>query len=152
MEYLMTYGWAILVVMVVGIVMWQLGIFNLGGVTATTSTGFPRIKPQLPLVKVQAGTGTVEATFTNGAGGPLTIEAFNATIGSQQTLCAGAKTGEGSDVGMGSNFKLTIVCGNLIRGNPGDPYDVAFAITYNLTVAGTTIEHVEYGTLRGPLE
>ena len=30
MEYLMTYGWAILVVMIVGVVLWQLGVF--GGV------------------------------------------------------------------------------------------------------------------------
>ena len=49
MEYLMTYGWAILVVMIVGIVMWQLGIFNMGG-TTLTSTGFAKIKPQLVLL------------------------------------------------------------------------------------------------------
>jgi len=28
MEYLMTYGWAILVVIIVGVVLWQMGLFN----------------------------------------------------------------------------------------------------------------------------
>jgi uncharacterized protein (UPF0333 family) len=30
MEYLMTYGWAILVVIIVGIVLWQSGVFGTG--------------------------------------------------------------------------------------------------------------------------
>jgi hypothetical protein len=47
MEYLMTYGWAILVVMVAGVAMWQLGIFNMSGDTAPTSTGFSVFKPLL---------------------------------------------------------------------------------------------------------
>lgn len=29
MEYIMTYGWAVLVVIIVGVVMWQMGIFGL---------------------------------------------------------------------------------------------------------------------------
>ena len=44
MEYLMTYGWAILVVMIVGIVMWQLGIFNMGGTTVTMDKPSLRIR------------------------------------------------------------------------------------------------------------
>jgi hypothetical protein len=47
MEYLMTYGWAILVVMVVGVAMWQLGIFNMGGGSAPTAKGFSVMKPIL---------------------------------------------------------------------------------------------------------
>jgi hypothetical protein len=47
MEYLMTYGWAILLIMIVGVAMWQLGIFNTGSTIPTTSTGFEALKPQL---------------------------------------------------------------------------------------------------------
>ncbi|MCX6695020.1 MAG: hypothetical protein NTU61_01825 [Candidatus Altiarchaeota archaeon] len=46
MEYLMTYGWAIIVIMVVGIAMWRLGLFNFGG-TPMTSSGFSVLKPML---------------------------------------------------------------------------------------------------------
>jgi len=45
MEYLMTYGWAILVAMVVGIVMWQLGVFDVGGHTTPGKSGFGAIIP-----------------------------------------------------------------------------------------------------------
>jgi hypothetical protein len=47
MEYLMSYGWAILVIMVVGVAMWQLGMFNMGSSVAPTSTGFSVFKPLL---------------------------------------------------------------------------------------------------------
>jgi hypothetical protein len=46
MEYLMSYSWAILVVIAVGFGVWQMGIFDMGEV-ATTSSGFQQIKPIL---------------------------------------------------------------------------------------------------------
>jgi hypothetical protein len=46
MEYLMTYGWAILIVMVVGIAMWQLGMFNMQP-ASITSSGFDVLRPIL---------------------------------------------------------------------------------------------------------
>ncbi len=52
LEYLMTYGWAILVVMVVGITMWHLGMFNMGSAIPPTSTGFSVMKPLLPTCKM----------------------------------------------------------------------------------------------------
>ena len=42
----MSYGWAILVVVIVGGVMWQMGIFNMGS-SAPTSSGFESLKPLL---------------------------------------------------------------------------------------------------------
>jgi hypothetical protein len=55
MEYLMSYGWAILVVMVVGAALWQLGIFNMGGSVPPTSSGFSTVKPILGNCKLQNG-------------------------------------------------------------------------------------------------
>jgi hypothetical protein len=45
MEYLMSYSWAILIILVVGVAIWQLGIFTSG--SSLTSTGFEGIKPLL---------------------------------------------------------------------------------------------------------
>jgi len=45
MEYLMTYGWAILVVMMVGLAMWRIGILNINTQTPPTYSGFGAIKP-----------------------------------------------------------------------------------------------------------
>ncbi len=52
MEYVMGYGWSIIVVIVVGIVMWQLGVFEASQNVPTTSTGFVSIKPVLVNCKI----------------------------------------------------------------------------------------------------
>jgi hypothetical protein len=148
MEYLMTYGWAILVVMVVGIVMWQLGIFNLGGITSTTSTGFPRIKPQLALMSVNTS-DHIKMSFTNGAGGPIYLN----SVTCEGVGLSGISVGPYSP---GENFHLetdaTGACADAISGSAGDPYDLTITISYNVTLAGRTVEHLDEGTLRGPLE
>lgn len=149
MEYLMTYGWAILVVMVVGIVMWQLGIFNLGGVTSTTSTGFPRIKPQLALISMNKTYLT--AVFTNGAGGPVLLN--SATFGSDASCDLSTSVGSyaTSSISVGENFDLSGDCSGA-TGGTGDPYDLDLTISYNVSLAGRVVTHVDHGTLRGPIE
>lgn len=142
MEYLMTYGWAILVVMVVGIVMWQLGIFNIGGVTSTTSTGFPRIKPQLALIAV---TNTdAELTFTNGAGGPISNVAFSGAA-------CGTWNDPAGSIGVGENFNVNAT-GCTFTGSTGDPYDLQLSISYDVSIGGQTVTHTDVGGIRGPLE
>jgi hypothetical protein len=67
MEYLMTYGWAILVVMVAGVALWQLGIFNMGGSVLPTANGFNELKPILQTCKgfvVYSGTTKRYGGFT----------------------------------------------------------------------------------------
>jgi hypothetical protein len=86
MEYLMSYSWAILVIMVVGVVMWQLGIFEIGG-DAVTVTGFPSIKPILATcqagnVPSQWGTSWrgIICQFTNSAAAEIELKNFWITI------------------------------------------------------------------------
>jgi hypothetical protein len=89
MEYLMTYGWAILVIMVVGIVMWNMGIFNMGGGT-TTYTGFTTIKPMLSACSLivednlmSVSGGAFYCTFTNNAGAPIFVKQLEVKIDNQ---------------------------------------------------------------------
>jgi hypothetical protein len=149
MEYLMTYGWAILVVMVVGIVMWQLGIFNLGGVTATTASGFPRIKPQLALSSCNTS-GYFKTTFTNGAGGPAVIQRVTVKDNSG-TSCSVTAPPATAIQGTGKNFDITGTCATT-KGSTGDPYDFDFTITYNVSVAGAVVPRNDVGSIRGPME
>ena len=65
MEYLMTYGWAILVVMIVGVVLWQLGIFGGAGGGVNTATGFSKMKVMEPSSKYTT-TGTLSFVLMNG--------------------------------------------------------------------------------------
>jgi len=146
MEYLMTYGWAILVVMVVGVVMWQLGIFNIGGVTATTASGFPRLRPQLALMSMNT-TGNFTGTFTNGAGGTIVIYNVSGTAGSGS--CS-SWTGLNTPQEKGVNFQITGSCP--VTGVSGDPYEIELNVTYNISMAGLMVTHTDSGKIRGPLE
>ena len=40
LEYMMTYGWAILIIVVVAVILYSMGIFNPSSSITTTSTGF----------------------------------------------------------------------------------------------------------------
>ena len=75
MEYLMTYGWAILVVLIVGIVLWKTGLF---GTSATGQSGFNVLVPAE--WKVAANTSALENNskiiFRNVAGKTLTRLSF----------------------------------------------------------------------------
>jgi len=86
MEYLMTYGWVIMVLMVVGLVLWQMGIFGMDQ-SMVTFTGFTKIKPQI------AGTGLTTdgiftAVFTNTVGTKISIKGVRVTdLNANATLC-----------------------------------------------------------------
>jgi len=141
MEYLMTYSWAILVVMLVGIAMWQMGIFNVGRATSTTYTGFPRIKPQLSLISVTED-GNFSGTFTNGGGGTINVT----NVYGDCVFTAPQMT-----IRVGANFKI-IGEQCYVQGAIGDPYNVRMYIQYTVYAAGDTAPHREYGVLRGPIE
>ncbi|MFH1056150.1 MAG: hypothetical protein V1744_08665 [Candidatus Altiarchaeota archaeon] len=152
MEYLMTYGWAILVVMVVGIAMWQLGIFNMGG-TSITATGFAKIKPQL------AGTGldhsgVFTAVFTNGLGTTLSMTTGAAIYleGNPASVCANVEYTPRKNIQKGINFVLMASGGACPTGNPGEVYSLVVSMPYYVEVGGTVTKHTESGRIRGPFE
>lgn len=153
MEYLMTYGWAILVVMIVGIVMWQLGIFNMGG-TTLTSTGFAKIKPQLAATGISR-TGQPKMVFTNGVGTQITVKSIRIV-----DINTGSSCGITSNLilpktmAAGENMKLsTGVATTCVKnGNPGDVYNARVTLNYDVSVGGVVTSHQESGTIRGPYE
>lgn len=178
MEYLVTYSWAVLIVMVVGVVMWKLGIFNLGS-TTVTSSGFAKIKPQLAasglvITGVAAGGGTparFSATFTNAAGTRVYLTDITVTdeVGAscQGTvdgvdLCGGdgsctpAAGGWGSGVPVASGENILVGIDDCPNDNgvakPGDTYNVEVVVDYNVLVWDRLISHTDVGGLRGPYE
>jgi hypothetical protein len=156
MEYLMTYGWAILVVMIVGIVMWQLGIFNMGG-TTVTATGFAKIKPQL------AGTGITRLgiprmVFTNGVGTTITVVSARVVdVGTPTKSCGitSLQFSPSKTVNAGDNFKVTsayAVSCIVPTVNAGTVYNARVSLNYVVNIGGISTNHAETGTIRGPSE
>ncbi len=176
MEYILSYGWAILVVLVVGVGLWQLGIFNWSSGTVS-STGFGKIPIQL------SGTGLTRegvfvGTFVNSAGTRIFLSGVEIHLKDGSLLCcshAGAGAGcadDGSDIAgkdaallntdggvfipPGNEFKIEI--GNTTKGcavadaRVGDMYDLKVDITYNTTINRQMVPHKVSGTILGPFE
>ncbi len=143
MEYLMTYGWAILVVMIVGVVLWQLGVFN-SGQGAPVETGFVRLNPLMPSVVYK--TTAFNATFTNNVGAPIRLMTviMNETINGVNCTTLVVPS---APVMAGGVFNLAgTTCPSVIT---GAAYNMMIIITYNSSLAGYTTMHTETGYIRG---
>lgn len=152
MEYLMTYGWAILVVMIVGIVMWQLGIFNPSGTQAITMQGFGAVKPQLSGTGLRSD-GTFTGTFLNAGGAPIYIKQIGVTMlePGTGTVTKPFTTAVGSETPANEHIALTLGGVNT-QGTPGDGYGARVEIQYTVEIGDTTVTKKSSGTIRGSLE
>ena len=177
MEYLMTYGWAILVVMIVGVVIWQLGVFS-PGTGGTTLKDWNKLQPLVAStswVAAPAAANTFTASFNNVVGTQIRINSISANELISNTICtSGTSVGQVNNVpygtcaasgvcaptiagqevlvNTGNLIKLQIICPVAAAKNRGDVYQVAVAINYTTWVGLAVINHVENGTIRGTAE
>jgi hypothetical protein len=139
LDFLMTYGWALLLVVLVVGALFALGIFDVGSFLGSKASGFS----QLSLVGWRlAESGSFTVMFENHAGTGVNVTAINATLGTDTisystafTMSTGSKSGT-KTVGTFSN-----------PGTSGDSYTVDLVVTYVDTSTG--FQYVDSGTLTG---
>jgi len=148
MEYLMTYGWAILVVLIVGIVLWQLGIFSGLGGGAGTSTGFASGKVGI----IDAGTKCtptgMQLMLTNQAGSPLSNVVLN---GTGAGYCAGGGTASTNLTAAGDRVSVTVNCTDN-QGTVKEKTSVPLTVKFTEKVAGTEINRTQTGVITCTVE
>ena len=159
MEYLMTYGWAILVVMIVGVVLWQLGVFNVGQGNLVT-TGFVKMQPLTPSIAYR--NQSFRGSFTNALGTTIRLYSVNLTESIAGTaLCPLASQTVSAD-GTGTNnlsatlFPSIKAGGTFTIVNPGCPvkadgesFDLVVVIGYTATMGGISTNHTDTGHIKG---
>ena len=169
MEYLMTYGWAILVVMIVGVVLWQLGVFKVGQ-TSTTTTGWAKLSPLSSSIVYASATQNFSAQFNNLNGVPIRVKSVVCTESVTTAQCAiyvddnaaaaidGVLAAEVT-TGAGNTFKLNCICDGATgpsvtdaNKNPQDTYAMTIVLTYDSVLGATRTEHIETGQISGPAE
>lgn len=127
MEYLMTYGWAILIVIVVVAALYSMGVFRLtGGVACSPCFGY------FAFVDYSQTAGSIRVR-----NGPRTIEITDVT-----SVPAGATTSAcpaGTPCSSGANIDITSV-----PNTATDP-EVVVTITYTDTESG--LSHQDSGTI-----
>jgi len=147
-EYMMTYGWAILVIIGLGVVLWQMGILSLGQDTTPGERGFSQVTP---LDWKCNSDGTLTITMTNEAGVILNISSANATITAGGSgICSGAVSGVPVAVFRPAQH-VSITFSNCPLTDPaGSYYRAEVGVVYTNPSSG--IQHISYGKIWGPIE
>lgn len=121
MEYITTYGWAILIILIVGVVIWQLGLLDINSRFTPGVSGFSMVVPVD--WKVEAGSCTMYVEFLNGAGEGITnATAVGGSDCDPTTVPAG---------GMTTCSRVTSACGS-----GGTAYNEFMTVTYRRSSDG----------------
>ena len=145
LEYLLTYGWAILIVIIVGASLYALGVFNPGTFTGKRVTGFT----QFQVVDHKVDTNTnVTLVFGNRLGKTVTLGDVTA---SYKTVECNSSAISGDTMGPNTQRTITLSCdpdwGTLdLRSS----YSIIIDIGFNDPDSG--LDHIDTGTLFGAVE
>ena len=141
MEYLMTYGWALLIAAVAITVVWQLGIFKLGSASGPGYAGFGEVN----LVDFSySASGVFECILRNDAGGNVTINSVEIKV-------------YGNEYDTPTNISLSAgepgKCPSINTGfqeSKGDRYELFLLIHF--TDETTSVNHTSTGKVWGNYE
>jgi len=142
MEYLMTYGWAILIVVIVAAALFALGVFNPATYTGTRATGFANLGVPSDWQRTAAGAFTI--VLKNALGQAVTFNQVNATCGPVATPIVVLATTQPLLVGAGGTITYTGSCSSIAAGSS---YSTTVSASY--TVQGQTLMRSDTGTVTG---
>jgi hypothetical protein len=140
LEYLLTYGWAILIVIIVGASLYALGVFTPGQWTGKRATGFAYFRVED--FSLDDG-GNLEIYFQNQIGKTVELNDINATL--KNEVCDFEYVD--ADISPQSPEPASAHC-----------FDVDFRSSYSIIVdfyytdPDSGLEHIDSGTLHGSVE
>ena len=147
MEYLMTYGWAILIIIVVAAALYAFGIFNPATWTGTRATGFANIG--VPSDWQYNSNGTLQVIIRDGLGSAMTVASVSATCSTSAgsfgvSLYSPAPNTIGAGQTKVYTANETTICDALTAGSS---YSVQVKVDY--TPQGQTYAKSDTGTITG---
>ncbi|MEA1924366.1 MAG: hypothetical protein U9M95_00695 [Candidatus Altiarchaeota archaeon] len=125
LEFLMTYGWAILVILIVLVVLWQWGLFNPSGTMKSGHSGFWGVMPYD--YKYEGGAGTFSIILQNNIDNEVTIEEINVSTPTSSSHISPAETVSAGNLSSLPPFQINA----LDSYSPGSSYEVFVVIAYN---------------------
>jgi hypothetical protein len=137
MEYLMTYGWAILIVIIVAAALYALGIFNPATYTQSTAVGFQGF--QVPTGGWQVNDTTVTVVLKNMAGANINITNIEATYAGTTTGSVSPDlTANGGALAPNGQATFFLDGGDYAGPDSGASYSVTIEVTYDNLASGLT--------------
>ena len=153
----MTYGWAILIVIIVAAALYALGVFNPATWTGSRATGFTNIgAPAAGAWKLSATAADTQfqLVLKNNLPSRVNVTAIAVKIGTTDctneaiggvAIVAGPPAGVGAVEGIGTGFTVTANCGTQTAGSS---YTSSVSLTYDNLDTGLTALS-ESGSLTG---
>lgn len=161
MEYLMTYSWAIMIVMIVGVALWQMGVFS-GMNCTTTARGFTQVKILNPQEITVRKNGNFSGTFLNTAGVTITLQEVYWNISAPETMDtneAYVRVPGGQVKELHNGEKLAVEAGQTFNVRAGDSsltgatkeqtYTGEITLVYTSNIGGFKGEQTDSGTIMG---
>ncbi len=139
LDFLMTYGWALLLIVLIVGALFALGVFNVGSFTGSKAAGFTEVAPIGWRV---ATDGTMTVQFANHVGTNINVTNITATLGTQTINDNTSFT-----ISSGENSNTITVGQFTSPGSTGTHYAVKLKITYKDMSTGFVYE--DSGTLTG---
>ena len=160
MEYLMTYSWAILIVLVVGLFLWQIGVFRTGS-EAPVITGFNQLRaiPETIVYDSQPGVYNFTVAILNTVGAPLSVPQNGITMVETVSGYDCSSTVEVNDqsvtsgaisISTGDAFVVTGVCTAKTK---GEKVNMHLVIKYDVVLdQNQKTSHTEDGYIQVTVE
>ena len=139
LDFLMTYGWALLLIVLVVGALFALGIFDIGSFLGSRATGFAQVGVAAWRV---TDTGNFTAQFTNRVGSDIRVDAVSWTYRG----VTGTNSAVNTSISNGQTSS-TLELGTVADVAAGSSYSIQMAITY--TDLNTNFQYQSSGTITG---
>ncbi len=143
LEYMQTYGWAILAVLIVGIVLWQLGAFGQHS-TVNRATGFAKIKVLEPSIRYDSTTDNLTFRIINGESMHIRIEG--------STAGGDCNESDISNPSLDGGQTSIVTCTGCTDLDAGESFDVPVSFYYRIKIASDIIHRNDTGHIIGIAE
>jgi hypothetical protein len=143
LEFMMTYGWALLVIGVVLVVLWQWGLFTPSGGTKSTYMGFWGV---MPVDFAYKSNGTLKLSLQNNIiDGSINVTGINITA---QGITFNPSINQALSAGEIFSWESVVSSGE----TPGNAYSILMTINYVDNRTGPATIFRSSGTLQGTVE
>lgn len=153
LEFMFTYGWAILIILIITVMLWQQGLFNQGSRVRPGYSGFWGVIPYEDFRYNEGGTLTIP--LSNRVGGQVTILSVNATledVGYDDNNPGSHMTGSNSTIPSGNIriWEVSQATSGFAFIGAGSSYRIFISLTYNDSRTGEN--YISSGWVWGNVE
>ena len=141
LEYMMTYGWAILIIVIVAVILYSMGIFNPSSSISTTITGFSSTPVSSAIFTDNGG---LSLSVQNSVGYPIEITNITAT-----TTTGGKVTIEPNITLLPGKSQVLVLSKLFTAANQGSHISTAVTITYKEISQQLPGPYISTGSITG---